>query len=382
MLRGKPPGVARSLEQRLSGEKDVDPQIEETIDIGFPQPFTGRSSDKRKERMAYVKAQRQNSDLEKLARTQTLVVDLNDVKTEWLASDGQHHIRDIANHYGVFEHLFGKYAYFVPRVPLNVNYPVDETNFLPVYYGNLIKPSEAVKQPEVTFDSKINLTNNTEKDTLWSLLLTNPDGHHNDSEQEYVHWFISNIPNGDVSKGETIVPYIQPFPVKGTGYHRHIFVLYKQEKKLDFSKYKVNKLNDLAGRTFKTFDFYKTYQDDITPAGLAFFQSSWEPSLKDFYHNVLEMKEPIYEYDFPKPYIRDQMYFPLRQPFNLYLDKYRDQKEIAKEFVDRKLAKTHPFNGPKPKLRWPNAHSMKGEPSWLKFAKVKSRLGMGRIQDY
>lgn len=100
-----------------------------------------------------------------------------------------------------------------------------------------------------------------EKDTLWSLVLTNPDGHHNDSEQEYVHWFMyysisiqiqnfvqlitdfsSNIPNGDLSKGETIVPYIQPFPVKGTGYHRHIFVLYKQEKKLDFSKYKVNKL--------------------------------------------------------------------------------------------------------------------------------------------
>lgn len=111
--------------------------------------------------------------------------------------------------------------------------------------------------------------------------------------------------------------------------------------------------NDLAGRTFKTFDFYKTYQDDITPAGLAFFQSSWEPSLKDFYHNVLgifhsnsfwrepsiidfvvsEMKEPTYEYDFPKPYIRDQMYFPLRQPFNLYLDKYRDQKEVGWKFI-------------------------------------------------
>lgn len=92
MLRGKPPGVAKTLEQRLSGkmllntrfvvmflwsdsrlsgEKDVDPEIEETIDIGFPQPFTGRSSDKRKERMAYVKSQRQNSELEKLARTQT-----------------------------------------------------------------------------------------------------------------------------------------------------------------------------------------------------------------------------------------------------------------------------------------------------------------------
>lgn len=105
--------------------------------------------------------------------------------------------------------------------------------------------------------------------------------------------------------------------------------------------------NDLDGRTFRTFDFYKTYQDVITPAGLSFFQSSWDTSLTDFYHNVLgiwktissqghfinlivvDMKEPRYEYDFPKPYIRDQTWFPLRQPFNLYLDKYRDPKEVS-----------------------------------------------------
>lgn len=231
-----------------------------------------------------------------------VVVDLKEVKKEWLASDGQHHIRDIANHYGVFEHLFGKYAYFVPRVPLNVNvstsqildwlnhlpvkfhfqYSVDETNFLPVYYGNLIKPSEAVNQPEVTFDSTINLTvrwngmkikqilelrfllnfhRKTRKRTrygvyYWQILMvTTATANRNTSTGlctipfvtiwhfvQLIIAFSSNIPNGDVSKGETIVPYIQPFPVKGTGYHRHIFVLYKQERKLDFSKYKVNKL--------------------------------------------------------------------------------------------------------------------------------------------
>lgn len=51
-----------------------------------------------------------------------------------------------------------------------------------------------------------------------------------------------NIPNDDVSKGETIVPYLQPFPPKGTGFHRHVFVLYKQNKKIDFKDYKVDKL--------------------------------------------------------------------------------------------------------------------------------------------
>lgn len=43
------------------------------------------------------------------------------------------------------------------------------------------------------------------------------------------------------------------------------------------------------------------------------------------------MKEPHFEYDFPKPYIKDQTWFPLREPFNLYLDKYRDPKQVGIE---------------------------------------------------
>lgn len=86
--------------------------------------------------------------------------------------------------------------------------------------------------------------------------------------------------------------------------------------------------NDLQSRTFKTYDFYRKLQDNITPAGLAFFQSDYDTNLTEFYHNVLEMKEPIYEYDFPKTYHPDERYFALRQPFNLYLDRYRDPKQV------------------------------------------------------
>jgi len=97
----------------------------------------------------------------------------------------------------------------------------------------------------------------------------------------------TNIPNGDVSKGDLIAPYLQPFPSKGTGYQRYIFVLYKQEKSLDLSKLKVTEPTNLQQRTFKTFDFYREHQDLITPAGLSFFQAKWDEGLTDFYHNVL-----------------------------------------------------------------------------------------------
>jgi hypothetical protein len=48
----------------------------------------------------------------------------------------------------------------------------------------------------------------------------------------------------------------------------------------------------LEERTFQTLEFYRERQDDITPAGLAFFQSDWDRSVTDFFHSTLsKLKE-------------------------------------------------------------------------------------------
>jgi large subunit ribosomal protein L38 len=184
-----------------------------------------------------------------------------------------------------------------------------------------------------------------------------------------------------VSKGELIVPYLQPIPPKGTGHHRHTFVLYKQEKKLNFNEYKVTDSTNLDKRSFHTFDFYRKHQDDITPAGLSFFQASWDESLTDFYHKVLKIKEPIYDYDYPEAYLKPETHYPHRQPFNIYLDRFADPKDVNKRFLEEKLAKTHPFEGPEPPLRYPNAQYLSNEPSWLKTEIRKKNLRIGRIND-
>lgn len=95
------------------------------------------------------------------------------------------------------------------------------------------------------------------------------------------------------------------------------------------------------------------------------------------------MKEPIFEYDFPGPYIRPQEWFPRKKrPFNLYMDKYRDPKQINKEFLERKLKNVHPFKAPPPPQPYPNAVVFEGyTPSWLKLEIRKSRLKWGRIND-
>lgn len=43
-----------------------------------------------------------------------------------------------------------------------------------------------------------------------------------------------NIPGGDVQAGEELCHYLPPFPAKGTGFHRYVYVLFKQEGPVDF----------------------------------------------------------------------------------------------------------------------------------------------------
>ena len=54
---------------------------------------------------------------------------------------GPFHIKAIAEHFNIFDDLFGE-AFFVPRIPLFIKYQQLDGSTLPVYFGNQIKPNE------------------------------------------------------------------------------------------------------------------------------------------------------------------------------------------------------------------------------------------------
>ncbi|XP_028175002.1 39S ribosomal protein L38, mitochondrial [Ostrinia furnacalis] len=371
-IRGKAPIFCRTIKERLDELNYKDEVYTTRIDIGLPR-LKKSSSQERNARIEHVKKLKADKNLEQLARKQKLDVDLVEVRKEWLINSGPNQKKVIADHYGVYEHLYGE-GYFIPYVNLEIFHESKEGLALPVYTGNVIKPSEALDQPSVSYEA--------DKGSLWTLALTSLDGHMTENEKEYVHWLVANIPENYMEKGDTIVEYLQPFPLKGTGFHRYVFVLYKQDGKVEYDLPKVTSSSPLEDRTFVSRDWYKKYQDNITPAGLAFYQSDWDNSVRDFFHNTLKLKEPIYEYDFPSPYIRPQEWFPRRKPFNIYMDKYRDPKQINKEYLLRKLKNEDPFKKPSPPLQFPNAHPLpKSMPSWLKLHEKKIRLGWGRINE-
>ncbi|NXH15935.1 RM38 protein, partial [Bucco capensis] len=293
------------------------PQPEPKTDISLPRGKLPRA-EKIKERKKMLRENRGNAEMERAARLRTVLIPLEEVRAEWEKTSGPFHKQRVAEHCGIFRDLF-KGATFTPWVPLRVEYSQEDEQLVPVYYGNIVTPSEASNPPEVSYEA--------EKGSLWTLLLTNPDGHLRDTDSEYLHWLVTNIPGNDIRSGEELCHYLPPFPARGTGYHRFIFVLFKQDCPVDCREdIRPVPCHSLKMRTFSTFDFYRKHEDAMTPAGLAFCQCQWDSSVTWVFHQLLNMREPVFEFVRPPVYHPPQVKFPHKQPLR-YLDRYRDTQE-------------------------------------------------------
>ena len=90
------------------------------------------------------------------------------------------------------------------------------------YNGKLMKDNEFLKIYETQNEPKIKL--NVNKNNLYTLILYDPDA----VGGTHIHWVIINITNNDIKTGNIIIPYKGPSPPVGSGKHRYIFGLYKQ----------------------------------------------------------------------------------------------------------------------------------------------------------
>lgn len=151
-------------------------------------------------------------------------------------------LRSIYNHFRIFEDLFVPGVYYNITQKMSVSYGDAR-----VYVGNLLCPSLTATPPTVELESFNN------PDAFNTLVMVNLDGNAFESppsgpsssafepdSSQLVHWLVANVPDGrGIDEGETIVPYLQPVPFKGTGFHRVAFVLFRHKNKIDCAEYKV-----------------------------------------------------------------------------------------------------------------------------------------------
>ena len=133
--------------------------------------------------------------------------------------------------------------------------------------GVFLTPLQTAKQPIVTYDT----TDINDKYTLilYDSKAVSPSGNHN-------HWLVINIPGnglrkGDLNEGTTLLSYKGPAPPSGSGQHKYMFELYKQNghlgKTVMDEKDRIISFNAIKNKI--------GIQDLITPVISVFFNSKY-----------------------------------------------------------------------------------------------------------
>lgn len=119
--------------------------------------------------------------------------------------------------------------------------------------GNELTPTQVQNEPHVEWSA--------EDGGYYTLLMTEPDApSRNDlSLREWQHWLIVNIPGNDITKGTVLSGYQGSGPGKGSGFHRYVYLIFKQSQELQFEE-KFSPANSIEGRSnFSTRKFMDKY---------------------------------------------------------------------------------------------------------------------------
>ncbi|CAM0913989.1 unnamed protein product [Alopecurus aequalis] len=130
-----------------------------------------------------------------------------------------------------------------------------------VTVGSELRPSHVASQPTVRITGLSR--------SLYTLVMVDPDAPSpcDPSEREYLHWLVTDIPEGgDVNRGTEVVAYKSPSPTAGI--HRFVFTVFRQ---------KAQQTIHAPGRraNFNTRDLAACYTLG-TPAAAAYFNCQRE----------------------------------------------------------------------------------------------------------
>lgn len=145
--------------------------------------------------------------------------------------------------------------------------------------GNVLKPVQVKDVPKVEW--------NADAAALYTLCLTDPDApsRKEPTYREWHHWLVGNIPGSDVEKGETLSAYVGSGPPKDTGLHRYVFLIYKQNGKLEFDEKRLpNNSGDCRG-CFSINNFAKKYNLGNPVAG-NFYEAEWDDYVPILYKQL------------------------------------------------------------------------------------------------
>lgn len=65
---------------------------------------------------------------------------------------------------------------------------------------------------------------------------------------QFLHWLVGNIQGYDVQRGETLAEFVSSGPTKGSGFHRYVFLVFRQRGYYGFEDFTRLANNSTSGR--------------------------------------------------------------------------------------------------------------------------------------
>ncbi|GMT18951.1 hypothetical protein PFISCL1PPCAC_10248 [Pristionchus fissidentatus] len=131
--------------------------------------------------------------------------------------------------------------------------------------GNELTPTQVQKKPRLSWQA--------EEDGLYTVIMADPDApsRENPSKREFLHWLVVNVKGSRLRSGTTVTDYIGAGPPEGTGPHRYVLSVWKQDRSLTVDDYgKVVSKNSAEGRLhFRTMDFARKATGEKDPRAVA-----------------------------------------------------------------------------------------------------------------
>ncbi|KAK9886314.1 hypothetical protein WA026_015825 [Henosepilachna vigintioctopunctata] len=163
----------------------------------------------------------------------------------------------------------------VPELTVEVNYP----SGVKVDFGNELTPTQVKDVPNVKWNADLN--------ALYTLCMTDPDApsRKEPTFREWHHWLVGNIPGNDISKGETLSAYVGSGPPQGTGLHRYVFLVYKQNGKIKFDEKRLPNTSGDGRGGFSIRKFASKYNLG-QPIAANLYQAQWDDYVPILYKQL------------------------------------------------------------------------------------------------
>jgi len=127
------------------------------------------------------------------------------------------------------------------------------------YNGNKVHPGHELTPTQVKDEPKLKWE--ADSDALYTLAFVDPDlpSRTDNSQGEFDHWLVVNIPENQVNQGDTIAAYVGSGPSDGSGLHRYTFLVYKQPASLVVTETRASNKSTAGRAGFKIKDFATKY---------------------------------------------------------------------------------------------------------------------------